>query len=87
MAEADISQDKGSIAAQELRLFVERVERPEEEKKGIADDIKDVMSEMKARGYDTKIVRKLITIRRKKKGEHEEESMVLETYMAALGMI
>jgi uncharacterized protein (UPF0335 family) len=51
------------------------------------DDIKDVMSEMKGRGYDTKIVRKLISIRKKKKGEHEEEAMVLETYMAALGMI
>ncbi|MCZ4341550.1 DUF2312 domain-containing protein [Sphingomonadaceae bacterium G21617-S1] len=87
MAEADTTEDKGSIAAQELRLFVERVERLEEEKKGIADDIKDVMSEMKGRGYDTKIVRKLLVIRKKKKGEHEEEAMVLETYMAALGMI
>jgi len=76
-----------SIAAQELRLFVERVERLEEEKKGIAGDIKDVMSEMKGRGYDTKIVRKILAIRKKKKGEHEEEAMILETYMAALGMI
>lgn len=76
-----------SIAAQELRLLVERVERLNEEKKGIADDTKEVFSEMKGRGYDTKIVRKLIAIRKKKKGEHEEEAMVLETYMAALGMI
>ena len=45
------------------------------------------MTEIKGRGYDTKIVRKLISIRKKKKGEHEEEEMVLETYMAALGMI
>ena len=74
-------------ASEELRLFVERVERLEEEKNGIADDIKEVMSEMKGRGYDTKIVRKLISIRKKKKGEHEEEAMVLETYMAALGML
>ena len=91
MAEADTTQDNGqdngSIAAQELRLFVERVERLEEEKKGIADDIKEVMSEMKGRGYDTKIVRKVLAIRKKKKGEHEEEAMVLETYLAALGMI
>ena len=84
---ADNTEDKGSITAQELRLFIERVERLEEEKKGIGDDIKDVMSEMKGRGYDTKIVRKLISIRKKKKGEHEEEAMILETYMAALGMI
>ena len=87
MAEADSSQDNGSIAAQELRLFVERVERLEEEKKGIADDIKEVMSEMKGRGYDTTIVRRVIRIRKKKKGEFEEENMVLETYLAALGMI
>jgi uncharacterized protein (UPF0335 family) len=88
MSEADPQiEEKGSIAAQELRLFVERVERLEEEKKGIADDIKDVMSEMKGRGYDTKIVRRILGIRRKKKGEFEEENMLLETYMAALGMI
>jgi uncharacterized protein (UPF0335 family) len=87
MADGEAIEDKGSIAAQELRLFVERVERLEEEKKGIADDIKDVMSEMKGRGYDTKIVRKILTIRKKKKGEHQEEEMLLETYMAALGMI
>lgn len=84
---ADNTEDKGSIAAQELRLFVERVERLEEEKKGIGDDIKDIMSEMKGRGYDTKQVRKLIAIRKKRKGEFEEEEMVLQTYMAALGMI
>jgi len=83
----DPLDDKGSIASQELRLFVERVERLEEEKKGIVDDIKEVMSEMKGRGYDTKMVRKLIAIRKKKKGEYEEEQMVLDTYLAALGMI
>ena len=87
MADADSTPEKGSIAAQELRLFVERVERLEEEKKGIADDIREVMSEMKGRGYDTRIVRKILVIRKKKKGEHEEEAMLLETYMAALGMI
>lgn len=79
--------DDGSVAANEFRLFVERVERLEEEKKGIADDIKDVMSEMKGRGYDSKIARMIIRIRKKKKGEYEEEQAVLETYMAALGMI
>lgn len=81
------TEDKSSIAAQELRLFVERVERLEEEKNGINDDISDVYKEMRGRGYDSKIVRKILTIRKKKKGEHEEEQMVLETYMAALGMI
>jgi uncharacterized protein (UPF0335 family) len=87
IGEKQASGDKQSIASQELRLFIERVERLEEEKKGIADDIKDVMSEMKSRGYDTKIVRKVISIRKKKPGEHSEEEMILETYLAALGMI
>ncbi len=81
------TEDTGSIAAQELRLFIERVERLEEEIKGINDDKKEVYSEMKGRGYDTKIVKKVLAIRRKKKGEHEEEEMVLETYLSALGMI
>jgi uncharacterized protein (UPF0335 family) len=76
-----------SIAAQELRLFVERVERLEEEKKGLADDIKDVMAEIKGRGYDTKIVRKLLAIRKLKPGVYEEQQMLLETYLSSLGMI
>jgi len=84
---ADTTEDKGSIAAQELRLYVERIERLNEEIKGINDDKKEVFSEMKGRGYDTAIVKKVIQIRTKKKGEHEEEEMVLETYLAALGMI
>lgn len=83
----DTTEDKTSIAAQELRLFVERVERLNEEKKGLNDDISEVYKEMKARGYDTAVVKKVIRIRAKKKGEHEEEQMVLETYLAALGHI
>lgn len=79
-------QDNGSIAAQELKLFVERVERLEEEKKGLADDIKDVMNEMKGRGYDTKIVRKILALRKRKKDDVETENALLETYCAALGM-
>lgn len=86
--EAAASQDdKGSIAAQEYRLFVERVERLHEEKRGIEEDISEVFKEMRGRGYDVKQTKNIIAIRRKKKGEYEEEQMVLETYMAALGMI
>lgn len=84
---AEAGHNSGSIAAQELRLFVERVERLNEEIKGINDDKKDVFSEMKGRGYDTAIVKEVIKIRGQKKGEHEEKSMILETYMAARGMI
>lgn len=74
------------IAADELRLLIERAERLEEEKRGLADDIKDVMSEAKSRGYDTKAIRKILAIRRKKRDEYQEEEMILETYLQALGM-
>lgn len=77
----------GRVAADELRLLIERAERLEEEKKGIADDIKDVMAEAKSRGYDAKAIKKIITIRKKKKEEYQEEEAILETYMHALGMI
>ena len=77
----------GTVAADELRLLIERAERLEEEKKGIADDIKDVMAEAKGRGYDPKAIRKILSIRKKKKEEYQEEEAILETYLAALGMI
>lgn len=77
----------GRVAADELRLLIERAERLEEEKKGISDDIKDVMAEAKSRGYDTKAIRKILSIRKKKKEEYQEEEMILETYLQALGML
>lgn len=77
----------GRVAADELRLLIERAERLEEEKRGIADDIKDVMAEAKSRGYDTKAIKKIMAIRKKKKDEYQEEEAVLETYMHALGML
>lgn len=75
-----------TIAADELRLLIERAERLDEEKRGIADDIKDVMAEAKSRGYDPKAMRKIMAIRRKKREEYQEEEAILETYMQALGM-
>jgi uncharacterized protein (UPF0335 family) len=87
MADAEPMGGKGTVAADELRLLIERAERLEEEKKAIADDIKDVMLEAKSRGYDTKAIRKILSIRKKKKEEFQEEEAILETYMAALGMI
>lgn len=77
----------GQVAAEELRLLIERAERLEEEKKGISDDIKDVMAEAKGRGYDPKAIRKILSIRKKKKEEYQEEEAILEVYMQALGMI
>lgn len=84
---ADAIGGQGTNTGDELRLLIERVERLEEEKKGIADDIRDVMAEAKARGFDTKAIRTILKIRKKKKEEYQEEEAILETYMAALGMI
>ena len=76
-----------SVAADELRLLIERVERLEEEKKAIADDIKDVYGEAKARGYDTKTIRKVVAQRKLEKHVREEAQALFETYMAALGLL
>lgn len=73
-------------AAEELRLLIERIERLEEEKKGIADDIKDVYSEGKAKGYDTKTMRKIIALRKMDPEARREMEAILEIYLAALGM-
>jgi uncharacterized protein (UPF0335 family) len=83
----DAGRTGGHVAADELRLLIERAERLEEEKKGISDDIKDVMNEAKSRGYDPKALRKIMSIRKKKREEYQEEQSILEVYMQALGMI
>lgn len=77
---------EGSIAADELRLLIERIERLEEEKKAIADDVKDVYAEAKARGYDTKTMRAIIRLRKMENHVREEAEALLETYKAALGL-
>ena len=69
-----------------LRLLIERVERLEEEKKGISDDIKDVYAEAKAVGYDVKVLRQVIRLRKMKPDDRKEMEAVLEAYMAALGL-
>jgi len=74
------------IQAEQLRLFIERIERLEEEKKGIADDIRDVYSEAKGQGYDTKIMRAIVRLRRMEKNDRDEMDALLETYRVALGL-
>ncbi|WP_414901195.1 DUF2312 domain-containing protein [Sphingomonas flavalba] len=74
------------IAADQLRLFIERIERLEEEKKGIADDIRDVYSEAKSQGYDSKTMRQIVRLRRMEKHVREEADALLETYRNALGL-
>ena len=76
----------GAIAADQLRLLIERIERLEEEKKGIADDIKDVYAEAKANGYDTKTIRTIVRLRKMEKHQLDEQDALIETYRAALGM-
>lgn len=75
-----------SIAADELRLLIERIERLEEEKKGIADDIRDVYAEAKARGYDAKIMRQIVRLRKMETHDRQEMEAILDTYKAALGL-
>ena len=75
-----------SVAADELRLLIERIERLEEEKKGIADDIRDVYSEAKARGYDAKIMRQIVRLRKMKPDDRREMEAILELYKTALGI-
>ena len=76
-----------NVAADQLRLFIERIERLEEEKKGIADDVKDVYAEAKANGYDTKTMRKIVALRRMEKHARDEADALLETYRNALGLV
>ncbi|TNF58552.1 MAG: DUF2312 domain-containing protein [Rhodobacteraceae bacterium] len=74
------------VTADELRQFIERIERLEAEKKDIADQQKEVMAEAKARGYDTKVMRKVIALRKRDRDEIAEEEAILELYKEALGM-
>lgn len=74
------------VAADELKQFIERIERLEEEKKAIADDVKDVYAEAKGRGYDTRAIRAIVRLRAKEPHEREEEEAILELYKSALGM-
>lgn len=78
--------DSYRVTAGELRQFVERLERLDAEKKDLADQMKEVMAEAKGRGYDTKVIRKLVALRKRDKDDIAEEEAVLEMYKEALGM-
>lgn len=74
------------VSAEELRLLIERVERLEEEKQGLIEDIKEVYSEAKSRGYDTKIMRQIVRLRKMEAHARQEADMLLDTYRSALGI-
>jgi len=80
------TQKNSSVAGEELRQFIERWEKLESEKKDIVDGQKEIMNEAKGRGYDTKVIRKVIALRKRDEDDVAEEEAVLSLYMAALGM-
>ena len=86
-----VAEETGSAAlgvtGERLRSFIERIERLEEEKQALADDIKEVFAEAKATGFDVKTMRKIIRMRKQDLDQRKEEEALLETYMAAIGMI
>lgn len=78
--------ETGGIAAAQLKSIVERVERLEEEKKALSDDIRDVYAEAKANGFDTKTLRAVVRMRKQDRAEREEQAALLDLYLHALGM-
>ncbi len=83
---AEMIDHTSSVAADELKQLVERIERLEEDKKAVSDDIKDVYAEAKGRGFDTKAIRTLIRLRAKRPDERAEEEAILDLYKQAIGM-
>ena len=76
-----------NVAAEQLRLFIERIETLEEEKKGIADDIKDVYAEAKGTGFDTKTMKAIVRLRKMEAAARQEAEALLDTYKTALGLL
>jgi uncharacterized protein (UPF0335 family) len=81
-----MTKDTNGVAGDRLKSLIERIERLTEEKKAISEDIKEVFSEAKSAGFDTKIIKKVIKIREMDKNDLDEEQALLETYLSALGM-
>lgn len=84
--EPDVSSAEG-VAADELRQFIERIERLNEEAEGIKSDIRDVFAELKGRGFDAKAIRSILRMRKQDHSERQEQEAILELYMQALGMV
>ena len=79
--------DTGGVAGERLKSFIERIERLEDEKAALTEDIREVYSEAKGSRFDVKIMRQIIKLRKMKPDERSEQDMVLETYKSALGMM
>ncbi len=87
MADDITSESSQTVAAGQLRAFIERIERLEEEKKTIADDIKEVYAEAKGTGFDTKAMRRIVSLRKQDQAEREEAEAMVDLYKNALGMV
>ena len=85
-AKSEDTTQTGGIAADRLRSIIERIERLEEERKALGSDIKDIFAEAKSAGFDVKVLRQLISIRKKEPAEVEEQESLLDIYRGALGM-
>src|SRR5215211_8287028 len=81
------STDVSGVAGAQLKAFIERIERLMEEIKGLQDDVKDVYAEAKGAGFDVKVMRKIISMRKRDVAEREEEEAILDLYMQSLGML
>jgi len=79
--------ETGGVAGEHLRSFIERIERLEEEKTALAEDIREVYSEAKGTGFDAKIMRQIVRLRKLDSADRQEQEALLETYLAALGML
>ena len=84
--DVEVVADAGGVSGARIKSFIERVERLEEEKKVIAEDIKEVYAEAKTSGFDSKIIRKIVSLRKVKVEQRREDSELLDLYMAAIGM-
>ena len=78
---------EATVSDEQLRLFIERIERMEEEKKGVADDIRDTYNEAKSQGYDPKIMRQIVRLRKLPVNDRKEMEAILDVYKSALGIV
>lgn len=84
---SDIGHNSATVNSSQLRALIERIERMEEEKRAIASDIKDIYGEAKGNGFDAKIIRKIVALRRQDNDKRREEETIMDLYKNALGMI
>jgi uncharacterized protein (UPF0335 family) len=87
MSDTDVSAEMNQATAGQLKAIIERIERLEEEKKALADDIREVYAEAKANGFDAKVLRRIVSLRKQDVDERKEQEEILDLYLSALGMV